>query len=999
MKKIYLFLFLLMLVGVGSLSAQRTIKGTVTDDSGNPMIGATVLAKGTTAGKVTNLDGAFSLDIPAGADILVVSYTGYLTQEVNIAGLQTIDVVLLESPEVLTELVVTGYSEVESKKLISSVAVVGSNQLENIPMTDVNQLLQGRAAGLYTTANSGQPGAGQAVRIRGTGSINAGRGPLYVVDGIIIEQGDFFTLASTGDYNGPDVLSQINPNDIESVSVLKDASATAVYGSRGSNGVIVIKTKRGKIGRTEINVNAQTGITVPNFGNFELMNAQETWDYERAILANSGRTPDQIDATRPASMLDNTTDWLDAAFNNGKTSTVELQARGGNEKTRFFASAGYFDQQGTLYLSDYNRLSLRSNIDHYASDRLSFELNVNGSYSQSNNAVNGNRFQSPLLMSMATTPLQGAINPATGTYYTGLEDDWGGVFGDNFLYSLPLNPVDVNTFRLITKIGATYKLLDNLAFTQSANIDFINVDELDYDDPTTNDGFNNRGDLANSFNQNKALTSQSKLRYFTNFGADHSFDAIAVFEYQNIKNQGFNAGGSGFASGKLRTLNSAAEPSFVGGSKTEYAFVSYLGQANYSFKDRYMLTASLRRDGSSRFGANNRWANFWSAGASWRLSDEAFLRSVDFFNNLRLRASYGTSGNADIGNFDSQELYSFGATYLNEPGSNPSQIGNPDLTWEKSKSMNFGLDFAILNSRIGGSLEYYHRRSEDLLLNVPVSSTSGFTTATQNLGKVQNSGVEAVLNLVPVRSASPDGFNWELNFNISFNRNKILELPGGEDILNGTQIYREGNPIRSFYLREWAGVNPDDGTPLWLLEDGTTTGTYNQAFRFLQKNAEPNYIAGLNNTFSFKGIGLTTFFYTAQGQSLYNQTRSFLESDGSRFGWGQMRSNLDYWKNPGDNAVRPQPKIGGNKTANGTSTRYLEDASYIRLRNVVLSYNLPSAWTRRAKIQGLKIYLQGQNLWTKTDYTGMDPEADEDGAEFFRYPVGKSYTAGINFTF
>ena len=981
------------------MSAQRTLNGTVTDDSGNPMIGATVLAKGTTAGKITDIDGKFSLSVPAGADVLVVSYTGYQTQEVNIAGLQSIAVVLLESSSILTELVVTGYSEVEAKKLISSVAVVNSKQLENIPMTDVNQLLQGRAAGLYTTANSGQPGAGQAVRIRGTGSINAGRGPLYVVDGIIIEQGDFFSLASSGTYNGPDVLSQINPNDIESVSVLKDASATALYGSRGSNGVIVIKTKRGKIGKTEINVNAQTGMTVPNFGNFELMNAQETWDYERAILANSGRTPAQIDAARPASMLDNTTDWLDEAFRTGHTNTLELQARGGNEKTRFFASAGYYDQSGTLFLSDYNRLSLRSNVDHYASDRLSFELNINGSYSQSNNAVNGNRFQSPLLMSMATTPLQGAINPATGTYYTGLEDEWGGVFGDNFLYSLPLNPVEVNTFRLITKLGATFKILDNLAFTQSANIDFINVDELDYDDPTTNDGVNDRGDLVNAFNQNKALTSQSKLRYFTNFGQDHSFDIMGVFEYQNINQQEFNAWGMGFASGKLKTLNSASEPGGVGGFKSEYSFVSWLGQANYSYLERYMLTASLRRDGSSRFGANNRWANFWSVGASWRISDEPFMSSMGFFNNLRIRASYGTSGNADIGNFDSQELYSFGAAYLNEPGSSPSQIGNPNLTWERSNNMNVGLDFAILNSRIGGTVEYYDRRSEDLLLSVPVSSTSGFTTATQNLGKVKNSGIEVVLNLVPVKSTRPDGFNWAVDFNISFNKNEILELPGGEDILNGTQIYRVGNPIRSFYLREWAGVNPDDGTPLWLLEDGTTTGTYSQGFRFIGGNAEPNFIAGLTNSFSYKGLGLSAFFYTAQGQDLYNQTRSFLESDGQRYGWGHMRSDLDYWQNPGDNAVRPQPKIGGNKSANSTSTRFLEDASYIRLRNLVLSYSLPTSWLSRAKMQGLKIYLQGQNLWTKTDYTGMDPEADEDGAEFFRYPVGKSYTAGINITF
>ncbi|MBK8966515.1 MAG: TonB-dependent receptor [Lewinellaceae bacterium] len=1000
MKKIYLLLPLLMLLGIGSLSAQRTISGTVTDDAGQAMIGATVLAKGTTAGKVTDVNGRFTLDVPAGADVLVVSYTGYLTQEVSIAGLQSISIVLQESPEVLTEIVVTGYSEIEAKKLISSVAVVGAKQLENIPMTDVNQLIQGRAAGVYTTANSGQPGAGQPVRIRGTGSINAGRGPLYVVDGIIVEQGDFTTLASGGTYNAPDVLAQMNPNDIETVTVLKDASATALYGSRGSNGVIVITTKRGKIGKTDINVKAQKGVTLPNFGNFELMTPEETWNYERQILANSGRTPDQIEASRPASMLDNTTDWVDEAFNKGHTSNLELQARGGNEKTRFFASAGIFDQQGTQYLSDFNRLSLRSNIDHYASDKLSFELNVNGSYSQSNNAVDGNRFQSPMALAFTTTPLQGKINPATGELYSGLEDDWIAFAGDNFLYSLPRNPVDVNTLRLISKLAGTYKILENLAFTQSMNVDFINVNESDYDAASTNDGFPFRGQLTNALNQNRALTSQSKLRYFTNFGQDHSFDALGVFEYQNIDFESYWAAGQGFASEKLRTLASAAEPQGVSGTKSEYAFVSWLGQANYSFKDRYMLTASLRRDGSSRFGANNRWANFWSVGGSWRISEEVFLQDVGFLSNLRLRASYGTSGNADIGNFVTQELYGFGAAYLNEPGSSPSQIGNPDLTWEKSKNLNVGLDFGILNNRVSGSVEYYDRRSEDLLLSVPVSSTSGFTTATQNVGKMKNSGVEVVLNLVPVKATRPDGFNWDLNFNISFNNNEILELPNGEDILNGRQIYRVGQPIRSIYIQEWAGVNPDNGTPQWLRADGTVTGTYSQAARSIVGNAEPTYIAGLNNTFSFKGFALSAFFYTAQGHQLYNASRPFIESDGLRFGWAHSRAALEgYWQNPGDNALRPQPRVGGNAGAANTSTRYMEDASFIRLRNVQLAYSLPSAWVRKAKLQGLTIYGQGQNLWTMTDYTGFDPEANENGDEFFRYPVGKAITFGIDVTF
>jgi len=995
MKQIYVFCFLLLVAG--TLSAQRPITGTVTDESGSGLLGATVVAKGTAAGKITDADGKFSLTMPAGVNTLVVSYTGYQTQEVDVTGQSSVTVVLLEAAGLLTELVVTGYSEVESKKLVSSVSVVGAKQLENIPMTDVNQLMQGRAAGVYTTATSGQPGAQQQVRVRGTGSITAGRNPLYVVDGIIIEQGNFATLdAGT---NAVDVLAQFNPNDIENITILKDAAATALYGSRGSNGVVVITTKRGKAGRTLITVKAQNGVTMPNFGNFELMSAEEAWNYERKVLANSGRTQEQIDATRPASMLDNTTDWLDEAFNDGKTYNVELQASGGNEKTRFFVSGGYFDQDGILIGSEFNRFSLRSNIDHTASDRLSFGLNLNGSYSQQNNAVDGNRFQSPIASAFTTTPLQGKTNPATGQLYTGLEDDYIGLTGDNFLYSLPLNTVDVNTFRLVSKLSATYKILDNLSFTQNANIDLISVDEVDYDDPTTADGVNDRGNLTTAYTQNRALTSQSILRYFTNFGADHAFDVMGVYEYQRTNYKTFNAGGKGFASGKLKTLDSAAEPDFVGGNQTDYSFISYLGQVNYAFKERYRLTGSFRRDGSSRFGANNRWANFWSLGGSWQINEEGFLENVGFLNNLRLRAGYGTSGNAAIGNFASLELYGFGAAYQNEPGSSPAQIGNPDLSWETSNNFNVGLDFAILDNRIGGTVEYYNRTSENLLLNVPVSSTSGFTTATRNIGKVQNSGVEVTLNLAPVKATRAGGFDWNLNFNISFNKNEVLELPDGEDILNGFQVFREGQPIRAYYMQRWAGVNPANGTPLWAVDGGGVTGTYGQASRFLVGNAEPDFIAGLTNNFSFKGFTLSAFFYTAQGNEIYNQSRAFMESDGLRFGWAHLKAAGTHWENPGDIAERPLPRSGGNSGAQSTSTRYLEDGSFIRLRNIVLGYSLPASWMQRARLQNVTIYVQGQNLWTQTNYTGLDPEADESGNEFFRYPVGKSITFGVDVTF
>ncbi|MBK7874103.1 MAG: TonB-dependent receptor [Saprospiraceae bacterium] len=994
MKRLSLVLLLVLASGI-ALLAQRTIRGTITDDQGEPLIGATVLAKSTSVGSVSDIDGSYTLSVPAGATTLVFSYTGFATQEVQLGASDVVDVSMSPDIAQLSEVVVTGYSETERKKLVASVATVDRKALENVPMPDVNQLIQGRAPGVFSTAASGQPGAAQNVRIRGTGSITAGRGPLYVIDGVIMQNGDFSQLTTTND-----VLSNINPNDIDNVSILKDAAATALYGSRGSNGVILITTKRGKAGKSVITAKVQYGITQPNTGNFDLMNGQEIWEYERQTLANSGRTPEQIDAARPASLLDNDFDWVDAAFRQGQTRNLELQASGGNEKTRFFLSGGYFTQDGILIESDFSRLSLRSNIDHTASDKLDFSLNFNGSFTENLNAVAGNRFASPLLGAFVNTPLQPAYNPATGQLYTGLEDEWTIFSGDNFLYSQPLNPVVNENLRIITKVAANYNILRNLRFTQSANIDYVTIKENTFFDPTTADGFNTNGSITDGYTGTTTLTSQSMLKYYNSFGPDHNFDAFAVFEYQKFDQDRFSANGVGLASGKLKTLASTATPQGVGGTRTEFAFVSLLGQANYNFREKYFATVSVRNDGSSRFGANNRYATFYSVGASWAISEESFLDNISLINNLRLRASYGTSGNAEIGNFPSQELYGFGNSYNDQPGSSPNQISNPDLTWEVSKNVNLGLDFAVLESRLSGTIEWYRRQGEDLLLNVPVSSTSGFTTALRNVGKIENKGFEVTLSAIPVRSSAPKGFNWSIDVNFSANRNQILELPGGEDILNGRQIWREGLPIRTWNMQTWAGVDPANGRPLWETAEGTTS-TYSQAVRKVAGNAEPKYLAGLNNTFSFKGLSLSAFFYTAQGHQIYNGSRPFVESDGQRYGQFNniVEAGQNYWKAPGDIAERPQPRVGGNMGSNSSSTRYLEDASFIRLRNVTLGYNLPKSILDKLRLSNVLFYAQGQNLWTLTDYSGFDPEALETGDEFFRYPVGKTVTFGLDISF
>ena len=985
-----------------SMNAQKTVSGVITDTEGEELIGANVLEKGTTNGTITEIDGSFTLDVAADNAVLLISYAGYTTQEVDLTGLTTVNIEMAEG-QLLEEVVVVGYSESSRMRQVASVASVSADALENRPTPNVVSSIQGQIPGFFTTAASGQPGSAQAVRIRGIGSLTQSSNPLYVIDGVIVATGSISQLDSGN--NASDVLSLLNPNDIESINVLKDASAVALYGSRGSNGVVVINTKRGKAGKTQFTLKSQYGITNANFGGFEIMSPQETWDYERLAMTNAGASPEALDVTRPDTMLNNTFDWLDAAFQQGTAYNIELQARGGNEKTRFFVSGGYNSIEGTQVFSDYQRTSLRLNLDHEINDRLKMDLNFNTSYAQQANAVNGNRFQSPMASSFTTSPLQGAVNPATGEYYTGREPEYFGLTGDNFLYSLPLNPVDVNTLRILSKVGFEYQITDFLKFTQSANIDLITDESKDYDNPTTNDGEDTNGSLSNSFNQNRYITTQSFLKYYTSFGGgNHNLDAFVGYEYQRVNTKGFLATGIGFADGRLQTLNSAAEPQGVGGSISNYAFVSYLSQVNYDFQGKYFFTVNARRDGSSRFGANNRWANFWSVGGSWLVSDEDFFPESDILSALSIKTSYGTSGNANIGNFPSQELYGFGAAYQGNPGSSPSQISNPDLTWESSKQFNVGVDFGLLNNRITGTVEYYDKTQFDLLFGVPVTAVSGFTSADQNIGELNNQGIELTLNLSPIQSQSNDGFNWDVNFNIAWNEAKIVSLPNGEDIDNGSQIWREGENVRTIYIQEWAGVNPADGTPLWYTadDDGNRngiTGNYDEAGLFIVGDATPDFTAGLTNQFSYKGLYASVFFYTAQGHELYNASLPFMDSDATRFGWAHTRDALDHWKQPGDIASRPQPIQGGNNRANNTSTRYLEDGSFIRLKQLMVGYRVPANIAQKLGVQGISAYMNGENLWTQTDYTGLDPEANESGSEFFRYPVGKSFTFGLDITF
>ncbi|MTI31759.1 SusC/RagA family TonB-linked outer membrane protein [Xanthovirga aplysinae] len=991
MKKLLICFILAPLFFTEVWSQSRSVSGRITSqEDGYGLPGVSVVLKGTTTGTQTDVGGKYSLEVPQKDGVLVFSFVGMATQEIEIGVRSTIDVIMASDVKQLSEVVITGYGAQSKEKLISSIAIVDASEIQDVAMPDITQIIQGKAPGVLITSPSGQPGSAQQIRIRGTGSISAGKGPLYVIDGVIVENGDFSTNTES-----TDVLAGLNPNDIESYSVLKDAAATSLYGSRGANGVILINTKSGKAGKTKFSFNFQQGITTPNLGNFVMMSSAEALQYERELLEAAGFSPEVILGARPDELALVDTDWVDEAFRQGVSRKYELSASGGTAKTVFFISGEYFQQDGVLIESSFERFSSRLNLKHTANEKLDFGMKFNTSYTKGLNATAGNRFSSPLLGAFVNSPFDPVRDPDTGELYVGDEPGRITFTGDNFVRSVPLNPVNNNNLRTIGNFNIGFNFLENLRLSSKIGVDFVSIKESDYFDSSTPDGEANGGSATNAYNENLTVTSQTMLTGNKTFGNVHNLDALAVFEASKTERSNFEAFGIGFANPLLKTLQSAALPQGVDGFNSAYSFLSYLGQLNYNYDNRYYFSTSIRRDGSSRFGANFRYANFYSFGASWRVSQEAFMNSISWLSDLKVRLSYGSSGNANIDNFASRGLYSYSVAYNGNPGGYPTQVDNPDLTWETTNIANLALDFGLFNDRVSGTIEVYRRVANDLLLEVPVSGTSGFSTYWDNIGSMENKGVEVLLSALPVKG----DFSWNVDLNLSMNRNKVLELYNGEDINDYVRIIREGLPIRTFYMREWAGVNPDDGTPMWSDGEGGTTGDYNAAPELEVGNAEPNFTGGLTNSFSFKGIELSAFFYFAVGHEVYNDSRRFIESDGQRFGWSHLAAAADRWMKPGDVSERPQAIYGGNNQSNFESTRYLEDGSFLRLRNIQLAYNVPMRLIERLGLTNVKVYAQGQNLITLTEYTGFDPEMSEDGREWFRYPNGKSYTFGLNIGF
>ena len=999
-KALLCVIALFTLVFNNEVSAQqRQISGTIISGEDNePLPGVNVIVKGTTRGAISDLDGRFTIQADAN-ETLVFSFVGFVSQEFAVGNNSTINLTLAPDAKVLGEVVVVGYGSTTKGDLTGNIASVKGSDLATIPVPNFQEALQGRMAGVFVESSSGKLGEGVKIRVRGTTSISGGNDPLYVIDGVPMT-----TSGGIGLYNP---LSDINFNDVESFEVLKDASSAAIYGARGANGVVLITTKSGAKGKTKFNVGIQRGVSSPTRKR-DFLNAEQYVE----LMRESGENVGDLDFVE--SRLDRhsgwsdwrsnetDTDWQDQAFNpDAGTTNVNFSAAGGDDKTRFYFSGAYDDQTGILIRNDFERISGRLNLDHSISERFLIGANFGLSRTQNNRLADDNQFNNPIqLVALAPiTPirdLEGQLyDRPTATYYNNLIDSENAEWSNT-------------SFRNISNIFGEFKITDDLKFRSEFGVDIFNQNEEQFFGSRTNLGLSTNGFGRSRWTRIFNYNTNNYLTYNKIFAENHNLEAVAGMSFQKSDRYFTFVEGQEFPLDELRTLASAAEITGGESSETNFTFLSYFARVNYKYANKYLATISARIDGSSRFGVNNRYGFFPAASLGWILTEEGFLKGSDKLSLLKLRGSYGLTGNAEIGNFDHLGLYGTNA-YALIPGLSPTQIPNPNLTWEKTAQLNFGVEFALFNDRITGELDYYNKNTTDLLLNVPVPATTGFNTQRQNIGEMQNYGFEIVLNSVNV---SKQNFSWNTSLNIARNINRVRELtpgqtsipPSSSRFLNGVFI---GQSIGVFYGPAYAGVDPANGDALYYAnaERTETTNNFNDAERMFVGDPNPKFFGGLTNTFKLGDFDLSFMFQGVFGNDIYDGGGGFFAANGDWFDNSTL-DQMNRWQNPGDITDIPQARLGECNGCNASS-RYLSDGSYVRLRTLTFGYSIPRATLDQFKLSSVRVFFTGQNLLTFTKYKGWDPEVNADylasnvfqGNDFYSAPQAKTFSLGINVGF
>lgn len=986
---------------------QQRVSGTVVSAmDGTPLAGVSIRVNGRAGSSITDDRGQFQLTVPATDVTLVFTSIGYEDQEVPLQGRTSLQIVLQEAERSLDEVQITvPYGNQSRGSFTGSAAVVRGEDLADRPRSSFQTSLQGNVAGLQVMESTGQPGAAPTIRLRGITSFGASNTPLYVVDGVPMLTQNVSGLAFSSNSG-----AGINPNDIESVTVLKDASATSVYGSQAANGVIMITTKSGKAGRTAINFSANYGINHISTG----ARSKPLSTAEMTELLIEGVINSDIDATVSAISTPEAayeylvgqglnpnidTDWYDIIVQTGQYQQYNLSASGGTDKTRFFLSGNYYTQDAVTKGQGFERKTGRLNIEHQASDRLSFSARLSGAAQQLNTIPAAGSGQNPMRSLNRLVPWLAPYNE-DGSYNMAITHN-------PELVRLE-NRYETNIYQAVGNVGGEYKLLKSLAVESRAGIDFSFSDDFRYWSPLSRDGMgpNGRGMQYDRTWNNWTLTNLLKFNdRFNEWGISATLGQEAG--KRNLKSVSTQA--NNYVAEDLYTLANTSEPYIAWSSQSHASIASYFLIGNFDFAEKYYLNASVRRDGSSRFGRDVRYGNFWSLGFAWNLHKEGFMETVGFVDQLKLRASIGTSGNQLGEYYGALGYYSTNQNYLNQPGFAIGQIESGSLRWERNRPIDIGVEFALFNNRLDGTVDWYSRQTSDLIQDMPVSHTNGVTSLNYNVGGMRNYGVEVALNSRNVVSKDGRGFAWSTNFNITTQHNKITAYQDDRKV-EGRYLREVGGDFYQFYLREYAGVDRQTGEALWYTNSSreTTTNDYNEAAPFKQdgKSALANFFGGITNTFSYRGVSLSALVYFNWGGYVYDIWGQYTQSDGSarlsETGAIARMTYENHWREPGQDAAYPKMVFGGRQSGltGQESTRFLYDGSYIRLRDVTLSYQLPTDQLR-LPFSNATIYVRGNNLYTfiKDDLLPFDPETDVSGLLDQNLPIARQYVFGINVRF
>lgn len=1014
---------------------QPKIIGTVTDaTTGDPLPGVNITIKGTTKGTVTDANGKYTIELSSGSDVLEFSFVGYNTENINVSGLSVVDIKLVPDIKALEEVVVVGYGTQIRREVTGSIASVKADELQHSVVPSFESALQGRATGVQITQSNGSPGSTVLVRVRGIGSISGNTSPLYVVDGVPIISGSYNNPQGVGFESEANVMADLNPADIESIEILKDASASAIYGARAGNGVVLITTKKGKVGKTKINASYYTGVSEET-NRVKFLNGRQWLDIVQEGWVNDGKTGmaplPLIYAGYDSTVAYNTNvDYIDKIMRKGTVQDYNLSASGGNERTTFYVGGGYRNEKGILINNDWERYSGKMSIEN----KVSQQILVGGNFSMSyiNNSRLSGGYESISGVTSALGGFKSAVNygiPVLPIYELDGSGEYFNAkgFQGNVLAGSDrnLNDFRQQVYRTLGNVYTQISILPTLKFRSEFGVD--NLTQMDNNFQSKKVRTNNLSKaedhrlLVTSYNANNTLT------FSKDFENKHSVTLMAGMSFQRAISSRNGLGRENFPSDYLKAPSSASVMLFSYADKSEFAFVSYFSRLNYAYKGRYLLGVSFRTDGSSRFGENRKFGQFPSVSGGWIMTDEEFMKSIHFLNFLKVKTSYGQTGNAEIGDFQSMGLYRTGFNYNNFPGTMPDRIPNPDLRWEKQNMFDAGLEFGFLENRISGSFTFYDKISKDMLLSFPGPQSAGLQTlnVTLNAGSLRNRGIE-----FSITSNNLNGkFIWTTDINVSHNRSKVLDLAGLKpDQVTGDANYIqtfEGKRLGTFMLIKSLGVDPNTGlemvdsagiaVPMKRLEKDQNAALA-QRKPLYDKPAEPVLYGGINNTFSYKGFDLNVLFTFSYGNYILDiGERNAMELDNSTL--RNYRSEiLNRWQKPGD--VTDVPKVQYYGPANRDrfyTTRWLHDASYVRLKTLTVGYTIPQHICQKIKVSTLRIYVMGQNLLTFTKFPGWDPEVASVSMKTDQgsyqgnnlsyatannsIPQIRTITAGINLTF